>query len=308
MANPGMPVCKSPSGQTTDSDCKIVELISLKPCHPTEIQHVLNMFCIYNKFTVTKKLSYDRKMRKILKQTCFPIPLLIPNAISFHHWHDLAWLHPHDWHVCPKWHDTHCMNSGHQIIVVQSVSKLDLTPSNQKQKTWSWLDHSVTARRSTDLLLFFAFNNFFKLVIRIWLCDLNAEETTDANADLTISSHHVSMNAHLFMMWNKNEYSIFWQKEFWNQEMFFSFQLPKFEWPTISHLHWWKERQSNSSHKLEHTARNDSPPPMHKLTGQLNLCLCNEQLMIIKHSNHDLTWPFKTLTWHYKIEFSEDLP
>ena len=141
MANPGMPVCKSPSGQKTDSDCKIVELISLKPCHPTEIQHVLNMFCIYNKFTVTKKLSYDRKMRKILKQTCFPIPLLIPNAISFHHWHDLAWLHPHDWHVCPKWHDTHCMNSGHQIIVVQSVSKLDLTPSNQKQKTWSWLDH-----------------------------------------------------------------------------------------------------------------------------------------------------------------------
>ena len=112
----------------------------------------------------------------------------------------------------------------------------------------------------------------------------------------------------IFMMWNKNEYSIFWQKEFWNQEMFFSFQLPKFEWPTISRLHWWKERQSNSSHKLEHTARNDSPPPMHKLTGQLNLCLCNEQLMIIKHSNHDLTWPFKTLTWHYRIEFSEDLP
>ena len=42
-------------------------------------------------------------------------------------------------------------------------------------------------------------------------------------------------------------------------------------------------------------------------TGQLNLCLCNEQLMITKHSNLDLTWPFKTLTWHYKNEFSEDL-
>ena len=36
-------------------------------------------------------------------------------------------------------------------------------------------------------------------------------------------------------------------------------------------------------------------------------CVCNEQLMITKHSNLDLTWPFKTLTWHYKIEFCEDL-
>ncbi len=36
-----------------------------------------------------------------------------------------------------------------------------------------------------------------------------------------------------------------------------------------------------------------------KWQGSWNLlCLCNEQLMIIKHSNPDLTWQFNTLTWH----------
>lgn len=53
--------------------------------------------------------------------------------------------------------------------------------------------------------------------------------------------------------------------EIWNQEMFI-FQLPKFEWPTsLLRLHWGKEQLSNSSHRLGHTARNHSLPPMCKL-------------------------------------------
>ena len=308
MANPGMPVCKSPSGQKTDSDCKIVELISLKPCHPTEIQHVLNMFCIYNKFTVTKKLSYDRKMRKILKQTCFPIPLLIPNAISFHHWHDLAWLHPHDWHVCPKWHDTHCMNSGHQIIVVQSVSKLDLTPSNQKQKTWSWLDHQsllddpLTCSSSSPSTTSSSSSSESGFVT--WMQKRPLMQTQ------TWPSPHIMFQWMLIFLWCGTKMSTvyFDRKNSETKKCSSAFNYQSSNDPPFLISIDGRNDSPNSSHKLEHTARNDSPPPMHKLTGQLNLCLCNEQLMIIKHSNHDLTWPFKTLTWHYKIEFSEDLP
>lgn len=234
-------------------------------------------------------------------KTSFPTPIFIPSSTSFFIT-DVTWVNkdrpPWLTRVRP-WHDTHSWIAGanqihcttqnfcgaqwaskpwfdtiHQtkqtdMVMVMAfwLEPLALYQTHDSQSTSSW---SVTTATTTDNIFFLKFFKFLVLVFFTFFfmiirsCDLNTEKTTDDKADLSTASHHVSMKAFLFS-WCGTKKKYYILTEIWNQEMF-SFQLPKFEWPTsLLRLHWGKEQLSNSSHRLGHTARNHSLPPMCKL-------------------------------------------
>lgn len=165
------------------------------------------------------------------------------------------------------WFDTIHQTKQIDMVMAFWLEPLALYQTHDSQSTSSW---SVTTATTTDNIFFLKFFKFLVLVFFTFFfmiirsCDLNTEKTTDDKADLSTASHHVSMKAFLFS-WCGTKKKYYILTEIWNQEMF-SFQLPKFEWPTsLLRLHWGKEQLSNSSHRLGHTARNHSLPPMCKL-------------------------------------------
>lgn len=172
------------------------------------------------------------------------------------------------------------------------LEPLALYQTHDSQSTSSW---SVTTAATTDNIFFLSFFKFFVFVFFTFFffminrsCDLNTEKTTDDKADLSTASHHVvNEGFFIFMMWHEKEVQYI-LTEIWNQEMF-SFQLPKFEWPTILRLHWWKEQLSNSSHRLGHTARNHFLPPM---------CKRNRAAEPVFAMNNSWSQSILTLTWH----------
>ena len=207
------------------------------------------------------------------------------------------------------WFDTIHQTKQIDMVMAFWLEPLALYQTHDSQSTSSW---SVTTATTTDNIFFlkffkflvFVFFTFFFMIIRS--CDLNREKTTDDKADLSTASHHVSMKAFYFHDVARKRNTIFWQKSETKKCSAFNYQSSSD--PPVFFV--FIEGRNNCP-----IAATDWDILLEIIlfllcanrTGQLNLCLCNEQLMITKHSNLDLTWPFKTLTWHYKNEFSEDL-
>ncbi len=175
-------------------------------------------------------MSHDR-WGNILKPTRFPIPLLIPNASIFHHWHDLAWLHPMT-DMCVPSDMTH-------TAWIAGTNRIPHQPSHHSKLLWrsrfqNLIWHHSSNQKQIDMVMIWTTQSLLDDPLTSASSSSSSEsgrgtwmQKRPLMQKQTFPSPHIMFQWRIiFVMWNKNEYSIFWQKEFWNQEMF-SFQLPK---------------------------------------------------------------------------------
>ena len=147
-------------------------------------------------------MSHDR-WGNILKQTRFPIPLLIPNASIFHHWHDLAWLHPMT-DMCVPSDMTH-------TAWIAGTNRIPHQPSHHSKLLWrsrfqNLIWHHSSNQKQIDMVMIWTTQSLLDDPLTSASSSSSSESGRGTwmqkrplmqKADLPISSHHVSMKDYL---------------------------------------------------------------------------------------------------------------